>query len=108
MHILNLRFEFTNPFDRWDYFKNLGCLHGDMGMHKAWELEHSYYSPLLFDCELSLTHKQDHPGFEIGIGILGYGIHFRIYDTRHWDYEKECYEEYNFDKYFDLEFYDKP
>jgi len=96
MNILKLHFELTNPFDRWDYFKNLGCLHGDMGMYKAWELEHTYYSPLLLDCELGLTHKQDRPGFEISIGILGYSIHFRIYDTRQWDYDKNEYiETYN-------------
>ena len=55
-----------------------------------------------FDCELGLTHRQDHPGFEIGIGILGYGIHFRIYDTRHWNYDLNCYEERDYSEYFEI------
>jgi len=101
MNILNLRFELTNPFDRWDYFRNLGCISGMLTRYKAWELEHSYYSPLLLDFELRWTHRTDHAGFEFGIGILGYGIHFRIYDTRHWNPDTKQYEEYDFSEYFE-------
>jgi len=101
MNILNIRFELRNPFDRWDYFNNLGCISGMITKFKAWELEHSYYSPLLFDFELRWNRQTDHAGFEFGLGILGYGIHFRIYDTRHWnDYDK-CWEEHNFSEYFE-------
>lgn len=102
MNILNLRFELTNPFDRWDYFRNLGCISGTFFKHKAWELEHSYYSPLLADAEARWTHKSDHAGFELGIGLFGYGIHFRIYDTRHWNHDTNRWEEYNFDEYFKI------
>ena len=102
MHILNLRFELTNPWDPWDHFKNLGCISMMITRFKACELEHSYYSPLLFDCELSCTHKCDHAGFEFGVGILGYGIHFRIYDTRHWNDFDNCWEQRDFSEYFDL------
>lgn len=101
MNILNLRLELTNPFDRWDYFSNLGCISGMLTRFKAWELEHSYYSPLLFDLELRWTHSTDHAGIEFGIGVLGYGIHFRIYDTRHWNPETKQYEEYDFSEYFE-------
>ena len=100
MNILNLRFELNNPVDRWDYFNNLGCISGSLFKYKAWELEHSYYSPLLLDVEARWTHKADHAGFEFGIGILGYGVHIRIYDTRHWDDYHNKWEVYNFDEYF--------
>ena len=92
MNILNLRFELTNPFDRWDYFKHLGSYFVRISEHKAWELEHSYYSPLLLDLQARWTHKTDHAGIEFSIGILGYGISFRLYDNRHWDYEQGCYK----------------
>ena len=95
MNILNLRFELTNPFDRWDYFKNLGCLYGRLGKHSAWELEHSYYSPLLLDIETRWSYKTDHAGLSIGIGLLGYGISFQIHDTRHWDNEQNAYTQIN-------------
>ena len=53
----------------------------------AFELEHSYYSGMLLDADIRWTRKQDHAGFELLIGVFGYGIHFSIYDTRHWNYE---------------------
>jgi len=102
MNILNIRIEFTNPFDRWDYFRNLGCVSGMLGRFTAWELEHSYYSPLLFDFEMRWNRKTDHAGVEFGIGLLGYGIHFRIHDTRHWDDYHQQWEVYKFDEYFEI------
>ena len=103
MNILNIRFELRNPFDRWEFFKNLDCVYGKLWRFKAWELEHSYYSPLLLDFELCWTMAQDHAGFEFGVGILGYGIHFRIYDTRHYNYDTKQYEEYDFSEYFEID-----
>ena len=100
MKLLNIRFELRNPFDRWDYFINFGWIGGMLTKYKRWELEHSYYSPMLFDFETRLSTREDHAGFEFGIGIFGYGIHFLTYDTRHWnDYDK-CWEEHDFSEYF--------
>jgi hypothetical protein len=102
MKILNIRIELQNPFDRWDYFTNFGCVKGMLTKYTAWELEHSYYSPMLFDCELRLSTREDHAGFEFGIGIFGYGIHFLIYDTRHWNTETKQWEERDFSEYFEI------
>jgi hypothetical protein len=102
MNILNIRIELTNPWDRWDYFKDLGCIWGKLGRYSAWELQHTYYSPLLADCEFRWNRRTDHAGIEIGIGLLGYGIHFRIYDTRHWNYDLNCYEERDYSEYFEI------
>jgi len=106
MKIIDLRLELTSPFDRWDYFRGLGSISGKLARYTAWELEHSYYSPLLLDIELSWSRQQDHAGFEFGLGILGYGVHFRVYDTRHWNYEAQRYEVRDFSEYFDLKFKD--
>ena len=95
MNIFRFRLELTNPFDCWDYFKNLGCVYGRLGKHSAWELEHTYYSPSIADCELRWSRHTDHAGFEFGIGLLGYGIHFRTYDTRHWDHSTNEYTQTN-------------
>jgi len=91
MNILNIRIELKNPFDRWDYFKNLGSISGDVGLYKAWELEHTYYSPMLFDADIRWTYQTDHAGIEITVGLFGYGVHFHIYDIRHWDHDKNAY-----------------
>jgi hypothetical protein len=87
MNIVNLRFEITNPFDRWEFFKPLGSISGSLFWHKGWELEHSYMSTMLIDIDVTLTTRKDHAGLDITIGLLGYGIHFNIYDTRHWNYD---------------------
>ena len=94
MNILNIRIELKNPFDCWDYFKNLGSISGRVLGNKFWELEHSYFSPMIFDADVQWNHRTDHAGFEISIGILGYGIHFHIYDSRHWDYNKNTWSMY--------------
>jgi hypothetical protein len=91
MNIFSFRFELTNLFDRWEFFKPLGCISGLLFWHKAWELEHSYMSTMLVDIDASLTSRRDHAGLNITIGLLGYGVHLSIYDTRHWDYDKNAY-----------------
>lgn len=104
MNILNLRFEIANPFDRWEYFKPLGCLSGKLPWHKAWELEHSFYTGLVADFEMRYTRCTDHAGVECCIGLLGYGVAFRFYDTRHWNYETKSWGIYDYSKY-DLDYY---
>ena len=94
MKIFNLRTQLSLPFD---HFKNLGCISGKLFENKAWELEHTYYSGSLFDIDISWSIREDHAGFEICLGMFGYGVHFHIYDTRHWDYEKNAWELYSND-----------
>ena len=95
MNIFNLRFELTNPFDCWDYFKNLGCISGRLTKHKAWELEHTYYSTIIIDVDVNWQVRDSHAGFTLALGILGYGVIFRIYDIRHWNYETNTWENYD-------------
>jgi hypothetical protein len=99
MNIFNFRLEVSNPFDRWDYFKPLGCISGQLSAHKAWELEHSLLSPMLLHIDISWTRNKDHAGLTVGIGVFGYGVLFSIYDTRHWNYTTNTWEEYKFDEY---------
>jgi hypothetical protein len=99
MNIFNFRLELTNPFDRWEYFKNLGSISGRLTKHKAWELEHNFYSSMMLDIDIQWNRNSDHAGIHISVGIFGYGVAFRIYDTRHWNYETKSWEEYDFTKY---------
>ena len=92
MKLVSLRTQISLPFD---HFRNLGCVSGRIGKHTAWELEHTYYSGSLFDIDISWSIQEDHAGCEITVGLFGYGIHFRIYDTRHWNYERKSYETYD-------------
>ena len=92
MKIFNLRTQLSLPFD---HFKNLGCISRRITKHTAWELEHTYYSGSLFDIDVSWSIREDHAGFEICLGLFGYGVHFHIYDTRHWDEYHKQWEVYS-------------
>ena len=96
MKIFSLRTQISLPFD---HFKNLGSISGSIHKHTAWELEHTYYNGSLFDIDVSWSIREDHAGFELCLGLLGYGIHFHIYDTRHWNYTTNTWEEYKSDEY---------
>ena len=93
MKIFSLRTQIYLPFD---HFKNLGCISGRLSKHTAWELEHTYYSGSLLDIDTSLGIREDHAGFEITLGLFGYGVHFHIYDTRHWNNETNKWEVYDY------------
>lgn len=47
----------------------------------------------LFDVDIHWKIKEDHAGIGISFGLLGFMCENIVYDTRHWDYEKECWEE---------------
>jgi hypothetical protein len=55
--------------------------------HKFWEFEVLKDSELI-SAEFSLTHRQDHAGIKLGIGLLGYSASFTLYDSRHWNDEE--------------------
>jgi len=88
MKLFNLQTQIYLPFE---HFRNLGSIHGRITTHTAWELEHTYYSGSLLDIDISLSIREHHAGFEFTLGLLGYGVSFRIYDTRHWCNENNSF-----------------
>ena len=88
MKLFNLQTQIHLPFE---HFRNLGSVSGKISAHTAWELEHTYHSGVVLDIDIRLSVREHHAGFEFTVGILGYGISFRIYDVRHWDYDKNAY-----------------
>lgn len=92
--MINLRFELQNPVSK-DRFKDLGTLSGKLGKNKCWEIQHTFYDGLLLDLEFSIKRKCDHAGMFLIIGFLTYAIHVSIYDSRHWDYENNCWMKYD-------------
>jgi hypothetical protein len=90
--MINFDFSIKNPFtDRWNtiFFKN-----GVLPRHKAWEFN-GYRTHFIIDASLHYTYKGDHAGFQITAGLFGYCLEFGIYDTRHWDYEKDDWKNYD-------------
>jgi|GEM_PF-5670212 len=61
--------------------------------NKYWELEISnIYEWSYFNFQIKWTRKCDHAGFSILIEIYKFFFDFKIYDIRHWNYEKDRYE----------------
>lgn len=82
--MITFNFNIRNPWG--NDFKNVRCWSGKTPFkNKFWEFEilkSSDIVTLLFE----VTHRQDHAGVNFELALLGYGIHFMIYDNRHWDY----------------------
>jgi len=83
MNIISLHTSINGPGN---YFKNLGWVTGKLTKNKFWELEHYIQCATLFNFDLSFSVGENHAGFNFEIGLLGYNIHYKIYDVRHWDH----------------------
>ena len=90
--MINFSFSIDNPWsDRWS---TIWCKNGLLPKHKAWEFN-GYRTHQIIDAELRLTFKGDHAGLLTLFGLFGYALEISIYDTRHWDYENNCWEIYD-------------
>jgi hypothetical protein len=59
--------------------------------HKFWDLSICKSSSII-GFTFEFTMRQDHAGFSLEIELFGWGIDYRFYDNRHWDYENGCWE----------------
>ena len=62
--------------------------------NKYAELEF-YKDSSLLSVNFNWTIRQDHAGIDIEIGVLGYCVHFTVYDNRHWNYEEGRWMQYS-------------
>jgi len=82
----------TNPFaDRFDSIFNRA---GMLNKHKAWEFEILKVNCIL-NLAMAFTTQRDHAGLKIEFGLLGFELHFQIYDIRHWNYTEKNWETYD-------------
>ena len=49
----------------------------------------------LFHLDIRKDEELDHAGFHFTCNILGLDCDFNYEDQRHWDYQKDCWEEFN-------------
>ena len=82
----------TNPWS--DRFEPVYSTGGKLTAHKAWEVE-SYRSDTIAEFELRLSARQDHAGITLGLGLFSWTVRVQLYDTRHWDYERKEWHDYN-------------
>lgn len=87
---------FNLRYPRWtERFATIRTWHGPTPFpNKYWEIQ-IIKNENLIRLEFEFTIKQDHAGANLELGLFGYEVHFTFYDNRHWDYEKNCWENYN-------------
>ena len=91
--MINLNFNIRNPWSQ--QFRNVWSRSfGTFFANKFIELE-IYRDSSILSFNFNWTIRQSHAGLDIEVGLLGYCFHFNFYDSRHWDYDKECYEKYD-------------
>lgn len=61
--------------------------------NKYWEMQ-SIKTDNILRLEFSFTVREDHAGLNLEIGLLGYEIHFTLYDNRHWNYKLGTWQKY--------------
>ena len=81
--MINLKFTIENPW--WTRFESIKCWHGSTPFkNKFWEVQ-VMKSDDIIAFDLRITHRCDHAGPDLWLGLLGYAVNAKIYDSRHWD-----------------------
>ncbi len=86
--MINLTFAIGYPWSN-DKFKTL--------FYRTWKtpIENKFFEIQfindnlhLLNLQLNWTRQYDHAGIKLELGLLGYELMFQLYDSRHWDYDK--------------------
>lgn len=92
--MIKFNFQVINPWYK-TKFNHIWGTDGLLSKNKAWELQLYFTDYTLFKFELSLDFTgASHAGPRFEICLLGYTFSAMIYDTRHWDYEKNQWEQH--------------
>jgi len=99
--MFRFHFALKNPFKR-ARIEQVDYIEYDRKItaNKAVEVQFSRweaYNILEFSFD-TIWFGQDHGGIGFDFEVLGYFFSAKIYDIRHWDYENNCWEEYEEDE----------
>jgi hypothetical protein len=75
-----------------NYFTNIFCRYRFLTKNKIGEIELTFMNNLATGISIYKNIHCDHAQIVLRISILGLAIEFKIYDTRHWDDEKNSWE----------------
>ena len=91
--MININFNLSNPCS--NRFINLWNRSWDTPFkHKFIELE-VYRDSSIVSFNFSWTIRQSHAGLDIELGVLGFCVHFNLYDNRHWNYTEGRWMRYS-------------
>lgn len=89
--MINVWLALRNPF-RVRPFRMLWNRGSMITKHKGWEFQLSYYAYNWLEVKIDLNWRgESHAGPWIMINILGVQFDARIFDSRHWDIENNCW-----------------
>lgn len=83
------QFSLTNPRSR--RWRNLGSRTGPIWGRKYWQVQIMATADIIA-AKIEWTRYCDHAGLSLELGLLGYSVCAQIYDSRHWDYQKQAWE----------------
>lgn len=87
LHILNPR--------RKENFKSVWSFAKSITKNKHLELQLYRYSWYLLELKIDLSWSgSDHAGPEFHLGLFGFHFRTKLYDSRHWDYDKNSWIKY--------------
>ena len=90
--MINLRLSIVNP---WSSLWNAGwAWGGKITKNKSWECQ-IYRCNTIAEFMFEFKTRQDHAGLRLEFGLLSWCLTFVVYDNRHWNYDKECWEIYD-------------
>lgn len=75
-----------NPWS--DRFDAGYCWGGRFVKNKAWEIQ-AYRTNTVIESSIRITTRQDHAGVYVEFGLLTFSFAAQVYDTRHWNYDKQ-------------------
>lgn len=80
--MIDIKFCIENPW--WNRFESIICWNGKIGLpNKYWELQ-ILKSDDIIAFDLRISHRYDHAGIDLWLGLFGFAINFKVYDNRHW------------------------
>jgi hypothetical protein len=92
--MIRFRFGVANPF-KCKEFRNIWDRSWTVTENKTLELQFYRYAYEVFSCDLDLVWKgSDHAGPNFELNILGWNVRLSLIDNRHWDYNRDTWEEY--------------
>ena len=91
--MIYFNFSLSNPFCKPTSNRQIFTKNGRITKNKFWEIELGRYPRYLFSIGFSLTFRESHSGFSFDFGLFGYWFMFQFYDSRHWNYLENVWEE---------------
>jgi hypothetical protein len=90
--MIYFNFTLRNPWS--GKFEHKFAASKKISKHKCWEFE-IYQCDTVLELEGRISVREDHAGVMLGVGLFSYVMRFQIYDTRHWNFDKQQWEIYD-------------